>query len=573
MPEYTYTDTQLLDLTDGVGQRADTFEFTLVDDEGNNLGTLRPNRASPGRVSVDTSRITVWTCDGLQIPNVDANAINPLSDRLAVTMRLQNGSGFPLGTYMFGDHNRTRSPAEVWQPNLFDRCFILNQSLGKTHARRPGASLQEFFTAIANDVGITQIAFEVGDTDAGTTLTYPAGSNRYDALKALAALMGAFPPYMDASNVLVVSAPPDILTGADRSYGPNGHLIRNTVTATEDSYRAPNRYVVTAGNAQAPIVGIYDLPDSAPQSFVNRGFRVTVSTTQQGLKNNSQATQAAKTLAMKDHQNYEKVTFQSTADPRHGVYDVIQLEESIYLETGWSLNLVSGGTHDHSCTRIWDGNATATIGDLSTNAVQQAFISGGNEPVVAEETLIEVSLPSFLVSEDDASDYEAMLAGTGTAGVTANSGGLYGGQLWQGPGTYFGLEGLLNFDTSAILDLPLAVTLRIYVAVGSSPLDDDCTLAIAAWNYGTADGGDWIPYPTLSGFTVLDSFAFIAGSTPTAGTLIQLSIDPSAVVLGGATQFVLFSTQMAAAATPIGVGFVVIDLGGDYTIPTLSVTA
>jgi hypothetical protein len=114
---------------------------------------------------------------------------------------------------------------------------------------------------------------------------------------------------------------------------------------------AANAFAVYDSGTDRLRSGRYDIPASAPHSFANRGFRIGRSESVQGLENQDLATRAARNLARRSDV-FEYVTFNSTADPRHETYDVVDAFGDRWLEVSWSLELRSGGAMSHNLKRV-----------------------------------------------------------------------------------------------------------------------------------------------------------------------------------------------------------------------------
>src|SRR5262245_33537522 len=92
-----------LTLDDYIGIRSSTFRFRLHNGVTNeDLGDVTPYITNP-QLSHDISR-TVKRTLSLDLGVEDAAAINPITDRIDVSMLVENLDPFPLGRYMFTDN-------------------------------------------------------------------------------------------------------------------------------------------------------------------------------------------------------------------------------------------------------------------------------------------------------------------------------------------------------------------------------------------------------------------------------------------------------------------------------------
>lgn len=350
----TTTGDNLLDLV-GIAQRSDQFLFELVDDQYNHLGDLTVGGTPT--ITMDTSRTIFWTLSNVSLYNVAVGDIDPLRDRVRVFMVLSDGTIYPLGVFTFGSVPKQRkSFGDVWAPELFDETFFVDQDLDHTVSVPVGGSILSAYSNLVNEIGLPRVSFgDVPDQIASSSLVFRIGSKRYAALSSMAALLGSFPPHMTSDSTFTLQRPPAVGDlSVDHTYGVGTHIQRDKSVITNDLYKLPNRWVAYGDSPTAAIIGIYDLPDGAPTSWVNRGKRVTQGVSASGIGTVEAATERARLAALQDQTIYEKATFSTTADPRHGVFDTVSLYETRYLETSWSLPCESGGIMSHSLIRLYD---------------------------------------------------------------------------------------------------------------------------------------------------------------------------------------------------------------------------
>lgn len=343
----------LLDLN--VGIRTDTFWFDLLDSGHNPIGTLYPSLDAPPHVRNDTTRTTFRTCTGLSIPRATLADINPLTDRLRVRMGLQNGEDFPLGVFMFGQDVRSpRSWGSVWTPDLFDETFAVDQPLDATVGLAPGDSILTLINSLVAQVNLPDVDFSgVADAYATTSATYAAGTSRNLAVVALFKLLGYYPPFFNNAGTYTAKPAPTSASGPDHIYNTGGRILAGTITTTNASYRSPNRWQVVGGSTTGAIVGVYDLPPSAPNSYAMTGVRVVQSDQQQGIPTLAIANLAAYINALTDQNTYVQAAFDSTADPQHGTFDLVQLLGVLMQETAWDIECKSGGAMTHNLSAYY----------------------------------------------------------------------------------------------------------------------------------------------------------------------------------------------------------------------------
>lgn len=354
----TFTDEQLIEL-DGIGQRRDAFSFNLLNPDRTAAGALTVRKDTNPVLQVDTSRTSMRTLQNIVVPDPPSLGDNLGRLRVQPVMTLANGSQYKLGVLMFGEDDRNpTSPRTPWMPQLFDEAFLLSQNLDKSWSLPRGGSVLALFTALAAEIldplGVPHL-YEVDDVATDSDLLYPVGSNRNDALQALAKLMAALPPFFDNSGRHRLKQPPSIIMDPDHVYGAGTRIFKDSVTTKNTLYNAPNRYVVIGDNVGgSPVAAYYDLPDIAPHSAAQNGGNViTKSTTVPGVTDPTLAAQIAYVTAITDTQTYGTAEFDAAADPRHDIFQTVNLLQITYLEKGWSLTLREGGPHAHSLARFW----------------------------------------------------------------------------------------------------------------------------------------------------------------------------------------------------------------------------
>lgn len=356
----------LLNLTN-VGIRADSFVFELLDASHNLIGPLKVSLSSPPHVRNDTTRSVFRTCTGLTI--LDGNAlgedgivlpvdpgyvplgsIDPLRDRVRASMRLQNGDQLSMGVFMFGDDTRGQfSWGTQATPELFDETFLVDQPLDQTYGIAPGQSILTLVNELVGQCGLASVDFSaVQDAFASSAVSFAAGSSRNQAIIALVALLGCYPPFFDNNGTYTTRLAPSGTSGPDHIYGSDSHVIAGTPSTTNSIYRAPNRYQVIGSDPSGAFVGEYDLPDSAPNSYANTGRRVVTSTTMPGIPSSDVANLAAYINALTDRNSYVQASFSSTADPRHDTFETVSLYGVLLQEVSWEIVCAAGGQMDHS---------------------------------------------------------------------------------------------------------------------------------------------------------------------------------------------------------------------------------
>lgn len=350
----TATDAQLLDLA--YPQRADDFRFDVLDQNLNVIGEIKPREDNAPTLTLDVSRATALTIDGLGLRPSDTAALNFVTDRVRPVMILENGSEYELGVLLFTNAPKVRASFGVYVESaaLGDFGVILNQQLPQGLAFPAATNVGTALASVLDQVGIFAYSIPTTYARLAEPIAFPAGRTRLEAITTLAQTAG-WVTYFDRDGTFVANTPPDLET-ADPAfvYGPDTTLLEGSMAESDGLLTAPNLWVVmNTSSRDVPVVGRYELPPSAPHSFANRGYYVPNVIELQGIETVAEANQAARAAAGSDPNAYQTAEFQTTADPRHWAYGVVSYMGEIYREQRWDLVLRSGGPMGHSLRRMY----------------------------------------------------------------------------------------------------------------------------------------------------------------------------------------------------------------------------
>lgn len=356
----------LLDLRDGIGQRSVGYRFDLIDAaSGRQLGLLHPVADNPPKLDHDVTR-TITRTLSLELDPAENARIDTISHRVRPVMVIPGLGEFPLGLFMWADRTEVvRSSGNPSSSELFDQMFIVDQDL---------------------DVGFTTRAVDMGDDDLvavepvpealerlleglpiqhritpspGYSLgSWPAGQSRAQALDALTVDGGYLSPWFDHQGTMrfVPALPPRQVTPTV-DWDSGNTIIADSISRSTNLLTAPNRFIVVGNGtvedpaAAAPIVGIADVPATAPHSISNRGFVVPAQQERQ-VVSPGQAQLVAQTLATR-RTVVETVELDTAADPRHDGHDVILWQGTVWREESWSLTLRAGQPMHHRIRRLY----------------------------------------------------------------------------------------------------------------------------------------------------------------------------------------------------------------------------
>ncbi|MCZ7478874.1 hypothetical protein [Micromonospora sp. WMMC273] len=352
------------DLPRYVGQRSGTFRWRLLDGvTGVVRGELHPLRDTSPQLSHDTTSTISRRVSQVTLGAVDAGLINPLRDRVELSMVTVTGrrrEERPLGRYMVADATSLETSGGTTAPiTLYDEMFVVDQELDAGF-NAGGRAVDQAAYALLDGLPIGDVQIDATDQTADNG--WSAGTSRASALADLANLGGYFKPWFNHRHQLRMmrafepaARPPTI----DLDASPR--VVAGSVTRSNDLLTAPNRYVVVSnavGEEQtAPIVGTYDVPSSAPHSIQQVGY-VRPKVTDAQVSSVTQARIYARTLGIQDAV-YERVELTTPADPRHDGYDVVRWDGLLWLETAWQMTLTVGGPMRHTLRRAYG----STTGD------------------------------------------------------------------------------------------------------------------------------------------------------------------------------------------------------------------
>lgn len=355
-----------LDLATHIGQRSSTFRFDLVDGlTGEALGEVNPRRDTTPTLAHDTTA-TIKRSLSLELEPDDTARVDTIRHRILPRMVLEDGTTWPLGRYMFAASSRQLTTAgRRSSPALKDEMLLVDTELEETFSPPvlyDGDDIPIATTGVDVAIGMLldglPVTTRVDPTPYWTVGAWRAGTSRGQVLGDLALEGDYFAPWFGHDGVLRVvrafdpaSRPPDLDLDAEQ------RVIRDSIVESDNLLDAPNRWIVISNGSasdsesEAPIVGTYDVPDSAPHSARNRGFVVPTVRDMQ-VDTPAQAQAIAANLGQRETL-YEVVELSTPPDPRHDSYQVIRWDARLWLEIGWSMALVEGGEMRHTLRRAY----------------------------------------------------------------------------------------------------------------------------------------------------------------------------------------------------------------------------
>ncbi len=342
----------LLDLPPWVGQRKATFRFDLSNGvSGEHLGEIHPLR--PAQLTHDTSR-TIKRQLTLDFGVIDTALVNPLVDRVSVTMVMGNGDEWPLGRYMFTDQSKAKfTSGDLSNVVLNDEMFLVDQEI-TTGLNAANLSISDAIIAVLTGL---PISFVMEPSQFISNQAWGIGTHRGVILDALALAGDLFSPWFGNDgqmHFIRTFNPADKVPAFDFDSG--NKVYRDGIVETSDLLTAPNRFVVISNASSSPnsaVFAVQDVPPSAPHSIANRGFVISRTADLQ-ISDVTQAVSVVKGLANRQTV-FERVNLRTAPDPRHDSYDVIFWQGALWLELAWSMALVEGGGMNHVLRKAYSG--------------------------------------------------------------------------------------------------------------------------------------------------------------------------------------------------------------------------
>lgn len=333
-----------------VGQRKTSWRFELINgvtDE--RLGDITP--FAPASIGHDTSR-TVKRELQLAISASDLAEINVLTDRVLPYMSI-GGEEWQLGRYMFtGETRATRSRSEEASESLLDEMHLVDKQISSGFAASGACdtAMRRLTDGLLLPRGRIFAASPYVATGG-----WRVGSRRGSILGTLSIQGDLETPWMDNTGVMRAirtvnpeSAVPEL--DFDLGYP----VFAESPSATTSLLNAPNRFVVVgngSASGSAEIVGVFDVPPSAPHSIAQRGF-VEQETRDMQVTTQAQAAAAARAWGMQSS-IVEEVELTTPPDPRHDGYQVIRWRGLQWLEIAWTMTCEPGGDMTHVLRRSY----------------------------------------------------------------------------------------------------------------------------------------------------------------------------------------------------------------------------
>jgi len=326
--------------------------WDVLDGDNQTVGTVVP--ADSGTFS---SKEGVRQVRGMRL--FPGSGFDPYASRLRPTW-VEGGVDTPLGIFVAVAGNdewvRYQNPSgptvgyvETW--DLQDLTARLDVPLLASVGLAQGATVSDLIVELLEAAGI--VDHEVTFFPVGVVEPATWEQGRDTTLGAVADLVdtvgGRF--FFDADGVAIAEATPapgDL--SVDRVYDTDGTILEAPVYGRDPF--AANRWERVGGTDVAPIVGTYDLPADAANSYANRGFvvldrRDTVAT------DSATATAAAQAAAVDAVGSADTVDFSTVVEPATGAWECVSVDGVLYVESSWAYDLRGDSQQTHTAGRVF----------------------------------------------------------------------------------------------------------------------------------------------------------------------------------------------------------------------------
>jgi hypothetical protein len=349
--------------------RTESVEWRVYDKDDNELGVLMADRDHPASVGNEVTRSIRRNVTNLAIPSrpvidpdpthIYAEDIDVISAHVRLWWTFGDDTRWPLGKFVFADDSKVQwSGGAPHSCALADQCAVLDQPIDASIGYGQGSDLDDALAEIATHLGFSTDGIDASGARLGVPIGWTPGRDTWlTVMDTLCKNAGFLPPYFDNDGLLRCRTAPDLTASEPEFvYGYGDNVVPGTAVFSDDLLTAPNRYIVTGGKVDEEIVGIYDIPDAAPNSFANRGRYVTKSESVQGIETATQANAAAKALYTADVSTLSWLSFDGArVDPRHDTWNIVAYDGVNFREVAWSFTAKAGSTMKHSLRGVYAG--------------------------------------------------------------------------------------------------------------------------------------------------------------------------------------------------------------------------
>lgn len=338
------------------GRYGATFEFVAEDEAGPFL-ELHPS--TPPQLRADTTASIHRTVSRFAIPAHERAAIDPLSNRVRITMRLSDGTRWPCGLFLFaaGSGDLASTNAE-FVATLYDLGLLLDSPVPYAFGVAPGDLLTGAVGWLLADAGVDDFTVDPSDQRAGSPLNFAVGSTRRQILVSLCDLLGYLPPWFDSHGACRVGRARPLELGAGHLYDQtrsSSRVIAGDVA--EQLIVAPGAHlVIGSGVSAGAVTGYAEVPFTNPLNPGRRRHTRVAVHRPQGVADSGHAASIAQAHAARQPTDYRTVSITTVLDPRHDLFETVDFalageDLEPWRETGFGFSCGPPFTMTHDLVR------------------------------------------------------------------------------------------------------------------------------------------------------------------------------------------------------------------------------
>lgn len=351
-------DPTLLEMPDGRGQRRESVRWDVLDRDFCLVGTLTPNKDEVPTAEVDISSDVARSVSDLWILDSDYQELDPFNNLIRPVWCLEDNTQWPLSCfYITGTSKKRRTAAGTHRRiALDDTSWPLLAKRRDAFGLTGGQSIASAIARMLSECGIAFFDIATNTSEVGEPgVSWPIGTSRMEIVRSLCSMAGMLRPAAQNNGQVVVAQAQSLENiEATISYPLVGsRVIADSLDDQTNPFAAPNVFVVVSGNSGAAISASANVTADAPHSVAARGLEIVEVITLDGLTNQAAARAAIGAAAGQRATDYSSIEFDSTPDPRHGVFEVLDVDGVIYREVAHTLPLTHGGAHHHVCNQAY----------------------------------------------------------------------------------------------------------------------------------------------------------------------------------------------------------------------------
>lgn len=348
------------------GVREIKFRYDLLNKNEIKIGELL-STPSGNSISFD-SLAEIKRVANFNFKEAELQDVDWLNDRVqpVYLLKMLNGNyiEWPLGTFLLSSPTRKENNRSIWRDvEAYDASLILKEDKFDNRYRiLAGTKYITAITTILNGSGINKINITDNSGVIAVDKEFEIGQSKLEVVNKLLTELNYTSIWVDENSYF--TSKPYILPSVretDYEYKNDDlSIIQNGAIQEMDLFNVPNKWIVTASNPEKlPLVSVY-VNDSliSKISTVNRGRTITDYSQIDDILDQTTLDTYTKRIAYNASQIYEKFIFNTAIMPHHSFMDTLFIEysdlniSSKFTEITWNMELVSGGTMEHSTRRV-----------------------------------------------------------------------------------------------------------------------------------------------------------------------------------------------------------------------------